>query len=172
VFRFPFLHEGDDLASHRAIREHLRARGYRIAEVTMDFGDWAWNDPYARCAAKKDEHAIAALEKSYLETSAAFRRYSIAQAREIFGRPIKHVLLLHAGALDARVMDDLLTRWERAGVRFISLDEAMADPIYRLDPERGASTGDTLLDQIVLWNNPPHPPGPLIPVTLLDAICR
>jgi hypothetical protein len=47
----------------------LKAHGYRIASVTMSFGDYAWNEPYARCMAKGDAAAVAVLEASYLKAA-------------------------------------------------------------------------------------------------------
>ena len=57
--RYPFLAEGDTPEKRTAAREFLAQRGYRIAAVTMSFGDYMWNEPYARCSAKSDTAAIA-----------------------------------------------------------------------------------------------------------------
>ena len=57
-FRYPFLHEGESLAKRHAARQWLTRHGYRIAEVDMDFEDYLWNAPYARCMAKHDEASI------------------------------------------------------------------------------------------------------------------
>jgi peptidoglycan/xylan/chitin deacetylase (PgdA/CDA1 family) len=56
--RFPFLHEGDDAAKHHAIQTFLDEHGYRVAEVTLSFGDYAYSVPYARCIAKNDQAGI------------------------------------------------------------------------------------------------------------------
>ena len=69
--RFPYLAEGETEAKRNRIRAFLAKRHYRIAGVTMSFNDFAYNAPYARCVAKKDEAGIAELEKSY-EGKAAF----------------------------------------------------------------------------------------------------
>ena len=65
-FRYPFLDEGENAEKRNAARQVLARRGYKIAAVTMDFGDWAWTAPYARCMAKDDRRAIAQLEEMYL----------------------------------------------------------------------------------------------------------
>ena len=48
-FRYPYLRQGFDAASTSAVREFLDARGYQIAEVSIDFWDWAYQEPYVRC---------------------------------------------------------------------------------------------------------------------------
>src|SRR5580693_179770 len=52
--RYPYLHEGDTVEKRRAIRAYLKAHGYHIAQVTLDWEDYLWNTAYARCAAKND----------------------------------------------------------------------------------------------------------------------
>jgi len=43
------------------IRAYLAQHGYKVAAVTMSFGDYQWNEPHARCKAKGVEksHRIA-----------------------------------------------------------------------------------------------------------------
>src|SRR6267378_4935391 len=47
--RYPYLHEGDTLEKRRAVRDYLKAHGYKIAQVTLDWQDYMWNGAYARC---------------------------------------------------------------------------------------------------------------------------
>src|SRR5258708_29360652 len=127
VFRYPFLKQGQTLEARNAIRAHLAGRGYRIAETTIDFGDFAWNDPYARCLARGDGAAIEELKASFLEAAATFLTFDDALAQRLFHRGIPHVLLLHVGAFDAVMLDELLTAYQRVGVRVIPLDEELPD---------------------------------------------
>jgi len=46
-FRYPYLHEGDVLGKRDAVRQWLGAHGYTLAQVTVNFADWTWNDAYA-----------------------------------------------------------------------------------------------------------------------------
>ncbi len=129
-FRYPFLAEGQDASVRDAVRAGLRARGYGIASVTMSFGDYAWNDAFARCTARKDTTAIAALETSYLAAARAQAQRSRDLARAALGRDIPYVLLLHLGAFDARMMPRLLDLYERMGFGFTTLPEAETDRFY------------------------------------------
>jgi peptidoglycan/xylan/chitin deacetylase (PgdA/CDA1 family) len=100
--RYPFLSEGETPEKHVAARKLLKAHGYRIASVTMSFGDYAWNEPYARCMAKGDAAAVASLEASYLKAAKDSLDYSRGLSATLYGRDIPYVLLMHAGAFDAR----------------------------------------------------------------------
>src|SRR5262249_2042817 len=62
---------------------------------------------------------------------------------ELFGRPVKHILLLHANELNADNFDRLVKVFTDRGYRFVSLDEALSDDIYRF-PDRYRATSDWL----------------------------
>jgi len=95
--RFPYLSEGETEDKRMAARKFLAQHGYRIAAVTMSFGDYAYNEPYARCTAKNDRVAITQLEKSYLAAATAAIDSSRAMAKTLYGHGIPYVLLMHVG---------------------------------------------------------------------------
>jgi peptidoglycan-N-acetylglucosamine deacetylase len=171
-FRFPYLQEGPDLDYRAAIRKHLAKKGYRIAQATIDFNDWAYSQPYVRCLKKKDTASLKALKESFIAHARASLRWSVAAAEQMLGRPIPQVLLLHVGTFEALVLDDLLTAYEKEGVRFISLEEAHADPALSVETEFTAEWGSTLLEQIVETRNVSHPPMVPAPLPLLEQLCR
>ena len=129
-FRDPFLAEGSDPPTRDTVRAALRRDGYRIAAVTMSFGDYAWNDAYARCVARHDAAAIGALETSYLTAARAQALRSRDLAQRTLGRDIPYVLLMHLGAFDARMLSRLLTLYETMGFGYVTLPAAEADPFY------------------------------------------
>jgi hypothetical protein len=53
------------------------------------------------------------------------------QAEAIVGRPIPQVLLVHAYALNADHLGRLLGELSARGWTWITLDEALEDPVYR-----------------------------------------
>ena len=171
-FRYPYLHEGDTLEKRHAIRAYLKDHGYRIAQVTMDFEDYLWNAPYARCTDKKDEKSIAWLKESYLKTAREYLKLDQEMSRQIFGRNIKYVLLMHIGAFDAVMLPDLLAQMKKDGFKFISLEEAESDPAYLSDPDVGLVDGGTLLDQFFDSKKLKYPPHAEKPREELAAICK
>jgi peptidoglycan/xylan/chitin deacetylase (PgdA/CDA1 family) len=172
VFRYPFLEEGADLPSRAAIRAGLAARGYRIAQVTMDFYDWAYNAPYARCLAKGDETAIAALKEDFIDHAAANLRWADAAARELVGRPIPQILLLHVGAFDAVMMDELLTTYEKNAAVFVPLETALADPVYTKEPREPKVASGEFFNQLRKARGTRSPSLPTLSETLLGLVCR
>lgn len=170
-FRYPFLHEGNTLDKRNAVREALSQMGYRIAEVTVDFEDYAWNEPYVRCQKQGDQKSIAWLRKSYLQNALRRLKWSMASSRKLYGRQIKHVLLLHIGLFDSLILDDLFTAYEKSGVEFVSLAEASADPIYEMDPKVTSRPGSTFLDWVHIAKKIPMPHVAPLPFKQLARIC-
>jgi len=171
VFRYPFLRQGRDRQTLDAVRAHLGEQGYRIAEVTVDFGDWAYNRPFVRCSEAHDEAAIATLRWNYARRGLEFLQWSEAAARVIWGRSIHHVLLLHTGSFDAVMLDELLTTYEKGGARWVTLDEALDDPIYHEDVRVPSQYGGTLLEQRIERDAPPTPPYHIQSDSLLAHVC-
>ncbi|MGB6684555.1 MAG: polysaccharide deacetylase family protein [Candidatus Acidiferrum sp.] len=171
-FRYPYLNEGDTLEKRHAIRKYLRDHGYRVAQVSIDFQDWAWNDPYARCMSKQDSQTVEWLKSSYLNMAMEYVSLAQKMAVMLFGRDIRHVLLLHIGAFDSVMLPALLDSLQKQGFKFVSLQEAEEDPAYQTDPDAALSTGGTLLEQMVESKHLDYPPHAELPLGKLDVICR
>ncbi|HEX4479636.1 MAG TPA: polysaccharide deacetylase family protein [Rudaea sp.] len=170
--RYPYLREGDTVEKRRDVRAALRERGYRIAQVTLDYEDYLWNTPYARCLATHDTKAIAWLRSSYLDTAKTYLRANRQMADLVFGHPINHVLLLHLGAFSSTIVPDLFDLMKKEGFTFVTLEQAQSDAAYETDPDAGSKYGGTLLEQWMDVRHLKYPDIPKKPYKELDAICR
>jgi peptidoglycan/xylan/chitin deacetylase (PgdA/CDA1 family) len=169
--RYPNLAEGDTPQKRDGARKFLAERGYKIAAVTMSFGDYLYNGPYARCVAKKDEASIAQLEASYLAAADATVDYTRAMSKALYGRDIPYVLLMHVGALDARMLPRLLKLYRDKGFTFISLQDAEKDPFYKNDLDLSLPPVPDTLEEAMRAHNLALPQRPA-PTVDLNAICQ
>jgi peptidoglycan-N-acetylglucosamine deacetylase len=169
--RYPNLAEGDTVEKREGARRFLAEHGYRIAGVTMSFGDYLYNDPYARCVTKDDTAGIAQLEASYLAAADATIDYSRAMSKALYGRDIPYVLLMHVGALDARMLPRLLKLYRDKGFSFVSLEDAEKDPFYKSDLDLSLSPVPDTLEEAMRTHNLPLLPHRK-PTVDLDAICK
>jgi peptidoglycan-N-acetylglucosamine deacetylase len=171
-FRYPYLWEGDTLEKRHAVRQYLQDHKYHIAQVTLDFEDYLWNAPYARCAEKNDAASIEWLKSSFLATAAEYIDLGQSAAKLLYGRDIKHVLLLHIGGFETVMLPQLLDSLTRQGFRFITLPDAEKDRAYKSDPDVALKEGGTLLDQMLEAKHLDLPPHPEKPYDQLNALCR
>jgi peptidoglycan/xylan/chitin deacetylase (PgdA/CDA1 family) len=170
-FRYPYLEEGDTLEKRVAVRDDLFAHHYRIAEVTMDFEDYLWNEPYARCMAQHNDAAVASLETSYLATADQFIGVFRGLSHKLYGRDIPYVLLLHVGAFDARMLPRLIALFRSKGFAFVTLPQAESDPAYAVDPNIGYPFGGTF-QELTAKVRGVNFPDDTKPYKQLDSMCR
>ena len=170
-FRYPYLHEGDKRETKRAVAAWLKEHGYRVAEVTLDFNDYIFNPPYARCAERKDTAAIDQMKELYVTVARDSLKTGPEFARKIWGRDVKHIMLLHIGAFQMVMLPRLMELLKEEGYTTIPLEEASADPVYREEPADPIVWNGSLLEQMLRSKKI----GDIdIPAALLklDSVCR
>lgn len=170
-FRFPFLSEGETPQKHDAVRAFLVERGYKIAAVTMSFADYSWNEPYARCAAKKDNQAIGVLENSYLSAAEENITFYRTLSQSLFHRDIPYVLLMHIGAFDAEMLPRLLDLYRSQGFEFVRLARAESDDFYKVATDRHAPSSPDSLEGLAAERHIPLPPRSSHDQQL-ESLCR
>jgi peptidoglycan/xylan/chitin deacetylase (PgdA/CDA1 family) len=148
TFRYPYLAEGDTLKRRDAVRSYLARNRYRIAEVTTEYYDWAWTDAYSRCLAQSNDKSMAWLKDHIVDSADRHLRSANLVSELLFKRRIPQILLLHDGSFDVLTLDAILKQWRQEGVEFVSLDQALADPVYRINPNFAYPDGLDFLEQI------------------------
>ncbi len=149
-FRYPYLHEGETLDQRNAVRDYLYQHGYSIAQVTLDVQDYLYNDTYVRCLAKNDTSAVQWLKQTYLDRAAESLTLAKKASQTLWGRDIRHVMLMHVGAFEAATLPDMLKLFAQHGVRLITLEQAQMDPAYAIDPRVSGQSVGTFLNQVLL----------------------
>ncbi|MGH8313958.1 MAG: polysaccharide deacetylase family protein, partial [Steroidobacterales bacterium] len=138
--RYPYLVAGD-ADHHDPVVAWLKAHGYRIAEASLGFDDWAYTDPYNRCLAKGDAASVARLKMDYLARVDASIARMKALSQTVYGRLIPQVLVIHIGGFSAVTLSSMLDRLDAAGARYVTLAQAQRDPAYaETDPRAGDGT--------------------------------
>ena len=141
-FRYPYLAAGTDQARHDDALASLRSRGYSIADVTVSFNDWAYSDGYARCTAKGNTAAIAAMKAQYFKgVDDGIERMKLLSTK-LYGHTIPQVLLTHLSAWSADTMAEVMGKLDAAGARYVTLRKAQKDSAYSEEDPRA---GDGLL---------------------------
>jgi peptidoglycan/xylan/chitin deacetylase (PgdA/CDA1 family) len=134
-FRFPYLHQGADLATRNAVAQALGELGSSTAHVSVDTSEWLLADGYARALQRADAAAMDALGVDLLRHVRAALAHADGVAHRKLGRRVPLVLLLHANLLIADKLQELLETLSTRDVEFISMRQALADPVYALPDE-------------------------------------
>ncbi|MBX3710250.1 MAG: hypothetical protein KIT56_09880 [Gammaproteobacteria bacterium] len=88
-----------------------------------------------------------------------------------------NVLLIHINSFTVEMLDDLLTNYEKQGIKFISFPEALSDDVYQINPNIVRDRAYTFLNQIRLskWLKNPDIVENLydsLPEDELNQLCR
>ena len=132
-FRHPFLNAGETPEKKATADAGLAQRGYVIAPVTLNNDDWMFAALYRRAERDGDTVAMQRVGQAYVAYMATaldhWEPYSAALAG---GREPAQVLLLHANTLNRDWYPAIHALFLARGYRFVSLETALADPIYAL----------------------------------------
>jgi len=131
-FRFPMNHTGETAAKHDAIASFLTNRGYKLAACTIDNEDFVFDSAYLLILAKKDEVLTKRLRAAYLAYTSAEIDYYSDLNKQVVGYELPHVMILHANRLNRDTIDGVRDLFEQRHFRFVSLDEAQADPAFNI----------------------------------------
>ncbi len=144
-FRYPYLQVGGDMATRDAVGAFLKQHGYTIAPVTINTNDWVFSRAYDKALNQGDEQLAQRVLDAYLEHTGAMLEYSEGLTLDLFGRPIPHVLGLHANRINAENLSLLLARLRQHGYRFIELSEALQHRAYRSSDNYFGPDGESWL---------------------------
>lgn len=162
-FRYPFLNTGQNQGTKIAIDSFLTKRGYTVAPVTIGSNEWMFAAIYADAKERGDLAAMKLVADAYVPYMARVLSYFEHASSRLFGREINQVMLLHANALNADTLDQLLAMLQSRGYRFVTLAEALEDPAYRTPDNYLGSDGFSCLLHWAQAKNmlmAPRPPEP------------
>src|SRR5438552_7846574 len=105
--------------------------------------DWMFRVAYANARTQGDAELMKKVSVEYLKFADAKFEFGERVAKELFGHPIVHVLLLHANELNADNFDALVGVIGNRGYQFVTLERALQDPVYQF-PDKYQATSDWL----------------------------
>jgi peptidoglycan/xylan/chitin deacetylase (PgdA/CDA1 family) len=136
-FRYPRLKLSKDVQTRDLIKAAIKEKGYLEAPATIDPKDRKFSDLYCSAQARGDQDCInlarAQFKSLLLESTLRARE----AARRRAGYDVKHILKLGANQFTCDNLADVLAYYKSLGVKFITLEEALRDPIYSAVDEKG-----------------------------------
>jgi peptidoglycan/xylan/chitin deacetylase (PgdA/CDA1 family) len=162
-FRHPFLFTGPTPEIKAGLQSFLDEQGYVVAPVTLDNADYMFAALYTH---PEYRDRVREAYVPYMESVvASFEAAAVALA----GREFPQVLLLHANELNADLMPDLLAMFRRRGYTFVTLEDALADDVYRLPEEYVGRSGFSWIHRWTLTKGLPLTPEPDPPEWVSEA---
>ncbi|WPP49279.1 polysaccharide deacetylase family protein [Catalinimonas niigatensis] len=149
-FRHPYLRVGLTKAKHDSLNHFLQQHGYLEAPVTIDNDDYLFAKAYHVALTQKDSAMMQNIGEDYITYMEDKIKFYEKLSDQLWGRNIKHILLLHANKINAEYLDELAEMYQRHGYDFISLTEALTDEVYKEEISRYGDWGISWIDRWAL----------------------
>jgi peptidoglycan/xylan/chitin deacetylase (PgdA/CDA1 family) len=147
-FRYCMDMWGDTPEKVETVATYLARQRYTAVPVTLGFRDTRFHPAFWRALSRDDHEGIAHLRREFINTAVHELRLHAANARAVFGRDPAHIWLIHGTPLGGDCLDAILDAFEAAGVEFISIAEAMQDPMNARVPPR---VSPEFIHQVEKW---------------------
>jgi peptidoglycan/xylan/chitin deacetylase (PgdA/CDA1 family) len=142
--RFPQLKEGESADKRDRMRDWMQLHGYEGAPVSIDTSDGYYDQRWLAWREKHPGQDAGRFRQAYLAHVWARASHYDGLARKLLGRSPHHVLRLHANAVNAAFLPDVIAMFRARGWDFIAPEEAWADPMY-LKPVDTVPAGEGVL---------------------------
>lgn len=129
-FRFPYNDLGKDSIQQIQIKNLLHKKNYIITPFTIESVDYMFNNIYnyhLRSGNTKEAELIA---NQYINKTLEYFAYFDSLAIRQYNRHINQIFLCHDNSINADYFHILIEKLIKEGYSFVSLDEAMQDPVY------------------------------------------
>ncbi len=130
-FRHPFLNTGPDILTKAAFEAFLDSVDYQVAPVTVESSDYIFNKVYLDAYRNGDSTQMKSVGEAYVSHTLRMFDFMDSVAHVTVGRQINHIFLCHANHLNATYIDQVYDGLVGKGYEFISMDEALEDPVYQ-----------------------------------------
>jgi peptidoglycan/xylan/chitin deacetylase (PgdA/CDA1 family) len=151
-YRFPFLRAGNTSAKRDGFYAFLKGRGDAIGHVSIDTADYMLDERLRKRLEKDPKADLAPYRDLYLRHLWACARFWESWSREVFGREIPHVILMHSRLLNGLFLGDVIDFFRATGWIWIPPTEAFKDPVYALFP-KNLPGGESIVEAVAAEQN-------------------
>ncbi len=147
-FRFPYLRYGANEARKREAAQRLASLGYRVAHVTAATSEWLLAQYYELALEAGDGAFARSVAQRYIAHMVETLETAEQLAASKGWRQVKQITLLHVNRLAGDHLAQVLAALRVRGWHFISLEEALSDPVYERNDEYTGGCGCSWLARI------------------------
>jgi peptidoglycan/xylan/chitin deacetylase (PgdA/CDA1 family) len=140
-FRYPYLHYGMDVGAKEEVKFYLDDHQYYIGHATVVIDDYLYNLSLEKIGQTPDSAQFENLLNEYINYVLDEIEISEQLSKKVLKRPCKQIIRLTANRLNAVYLDEMLGAIKEMGYKFISLDEALKDNLYRKEEAYFGSRG-------------------------------
>ncbi len=151
-FRYPYLRYGATPDLRKQLEEFFDFENVKVAHVSVVTEDFVYNLSVEKLVGSADSTRIGELRKEYVKHILDCLARAEVLAKEVAGRRVRQVIELHANRINAMFLDFVLGAISEKGYRFVSLDAALQDEVYRRQDAYYLDQNISYLERLKLSN--------------------
>jgi hypothetical protein len=144
-FRYPAFKKARGDSGRDTVERYLTGAGYITVPCTIESMDDRLADIYCRALDEGDKPCASLVKVNYYPVLMDTTLRARAVARDLAGREPSQILVLYMNQLTFDTLGQTLAWYRRLGAKFISLDQALADPFFKSPPGGSDPTGRTIV---------------------------
>jgi len=153
-FRYPYLAMSTG-SKRNAILCYLAKKKYKVAPITIDSKDFAFNQRLLSVPELKRRDYLNELKPFYLDF--IWQQTAKAENQHHHNAEQSQILLIHANLLNAYVLPDIINLYKEQGYEFITLDDALmtykhAMNCKKMKPEPKIKDPEPNIDSFIAWD--------------------
>jgi peptidoglycan/xylan/chitin deacetylase (PgdA/CDA1 family) len=135
LLRFPLLKEGETAKKRDSFRRWLLQNDYKTAPVSIDTSDWFYSSQFLAWRDENPDAELDGFKQVYLDHLWERANYYNSLSKQVLGRSVSHVFLLHTNAINAEFLPDIINLFNERGWKTIDANDAFEDPVYSTSPD-------------------------------------
>jgi len=148
-YRFPYLREGLSIETKQRATEVLSSLDYQNTPVSIDNDEWKFNSEYINALEKGEHKNAQKIAQEYIQHMKERTLFFQQLAKKKLGRDVKHILLLHMNKINADQLHNLLTWYSDNNWNFVTVEEALTDPLYSTPDSYIGERGLSKIERII-----------------------
>jgi hypothetical protein len=102
-----------------------------VIHATVVTEDFVFNMTADKMATSRDTLKLAKLRDEYIGHIFSCIKNAEMLGIEVLGRPVRHIIQLHANRINGLFLDDLISALKNRGYTIVSLQSALEDKLYQ-----------------------------------------
>lgn len=144
-FSYPFMQYGDTPEKRDSVQTFLEDNNYTTVPISIPPADPTINTEYLQALNQENQEAMQAAADKYLQTVKNYIVTWQQTARRRYDRNVDQIMLISVSLVSLKYLDTLLEWLDAREWEFITVNEALEDPIYKMEVKKNEAIGQPWL---------------------------
>jgi len=148
-FSYPYLYTRKN-DEHDRFEKWLGEHGLTSVKYTIDNNEWMYSYAYDMARNDNDINTMKEIQSAFVGYMGKMLDHYEAYSQEMFNRQVAETMVLTPSRLVADSADELFGMMAKRGYKFVSMDDAMSDDVFKTPETYSGDKGISWFDRWTL----------------------